>query len=326
MKSRTTDPCKERLGMRALFVFTPAESKRLIAKAVARLPEVKRAMQSGEIVITHGSTNVRVAEEILGECPNADKFLSGLIINRILCVTQAEEKPPMIVIKNGKQVAPSLTMEETLENFNAGSVFIKGANAVDTEGNVGVHVASPLGGTIGYAYATLSARGCHLIVPVGLEKLVPSVRRAAQHCGQDTFYYVQGIRIGMIPIMNARVITEIEAFQILFDVEAIHIGGGGLNGSEGSVVIVAEGDKNNLDRAIELIESIKGEPVLRPRKSLCSNCLRADKGLTKISQEQVPCEGGGLFCMYQGKKEEELPHFIDPNRRNLSGRLSEGKG
>jgi hypothetical protein len=79
--------------MRALFVLTPPESKRFIAKAVAQLPEVKNAKEDGEIVIAHGSTNVRVAEEILGECPERDKFLSGLIINRILCLTQAEEKP-----------------------------------------------------------------------------------------------------------------------------------------------------------------------------------------------------------------------------------------
>ena len=41
--------------MKALFVFTPPESKRLIAKAVAGLDEVKRAKVSGKILIGHGS-------------------------------------------------------------------------------------------------------------------------------------------------------------------------------------------------------------------------------------------------------------------------------
>ncbi|MBW2000707.1 MAG: hypothetical protein JRJ29_22445, partial [Deltaproteobacteria bacterium] len=58
------------MKMRALFVLTPPESKRLIAKAVSRLPEVERAKECGEIAIGHGSTNVRVAEEILGFCPD----------------------------------------------------------------------------------------------------------------------------------------------------------------------------------------------------------------------------------------------------------------
>jgi len=65
-------------------------------------------------VIGHGGTNVYVAEEILGECPDREKFLSGLIINRILCVTQAEEKPPLLVLRNGERIAPGATMEETL--------------------------------------------------------------------------------------------------------------------------------------------------------------------------------------------------------------------
>ena len=291
--------------LRALFVFTPPESKRFIAKAVARLPEVQTAGAEGEVAIGHGATNVCVAEEIFGECPDRDSYLSGLIINRILCVTQAEEKPPMLVWRKGVRVPPGPTMEETLRDFGAGSVFIKGANAVDPDRNVGMLVANPAGGTIGWSYGILSARGSHLIVPVGLEKLIPSVREAARSCGQDTFYYCQGIRVGMIPIMNAKVVTEIEAFRILFDLEAIHIGGGGLQESQGSVVLVAEGEKEKLDQAIALIESIKGETSLHPRKSLCSNCVPT---ILILHDEGVRREV--KYCMYQGRTEEELPFFM----------------
>ncbi len=297
--------------MRALFILTPSESKRLIAKAVARLPEVQRAKEEGEIIIGHGSTNVRVAEEILGECPKRNHFISGLIINGILCVTQAEEKPPMIVIRRGKLVPPELTMEEVLQNFNADSVFIKGANAIDPAGNVGVFVAHPSGGTIGYGYGILSARGCKLIVPIGLEKLIPSVPEASKLCGQDTLYYSQGIPIGMVPMMNARVITELESMRILFDLEAHHVGGGGVDGSEGSVVVAAEGSKEDLDRAIPLMEAIKGEPPLRPRKSLCLDCLPTTPSMLAKAKEQFA--GRKIrFCRFRGKKEEELPHYLQP--------------
>jgi hypothetical protein len=140
---------------------------------------------------------------------------------------------------------------------------------------------------------------------VGLEKLVPSIQKAAKSVGQKTFYYCQGIKIGMIPIMNAKVITEIDAFRILFDLEAIHIGGGGQSGSEGSVVLVAEGDKKALDQAIDLIESIKGEPPPQPKKSLCINCVPTIPSVKdlSISKEEER-------CMFQGKREEELPPFM----------------
>jgi hypothetical protein len=299
-------------AMRGAFVLTPSESKRFIAKAVVQLPEVKKAFAEGEIVIGHGSTNVYVAEEILGECPGRDRFLSGLIVNGTLCLTQAEEKPPMIMIRKGKRVLPELTMEDTLKNFGGGSVFIKGANAVDKDGNAGVFVAHGSGGTIGYAYGILSARGCHLIVPIGLEKLVPSVPEAARLCGQDTFYYSQGVRIGMVPLMNARVITEIEAFHILFGLTAHQIGGGGVNGSEGSVILVAEGKKEDLDRAIALIESIKGEPPLRPKKSFCISCLPTTPSLLASPDLQFAGKES-KHCMFRGKKEEELPTYLQPS-------------
>ena len=77
--------------------------------------------------------------------------------------------------------------------------------------------------------------------------------------------------------------------------------------SQGSVVLVAEGEKEKLDRAIALIEPIKGEPSLRPRKSACTNC---------VPTVMILNDGGvkreAKYCMYQGLTDEELPHFMKP--------------
>ena len=83
--------------MRAVFALNPWESKRLIGRAVSRLPEVIRAYEETQIVIAHGSTNVYVAEEILGYCPERDKYASGQVINGTLCQTESAEKPPKII-------------------------------------------------------------------------------------------------------------------------------------------------------------------------------------------------------------------------------------
>jgi len=109
----------------------------------------------------------------------------------------------------------------------------------------------------------------------------------------------------MIPIMNATVVTEIEAFRILFDLRAVHVGGGGIGDSQGAVVLVAEGEKEPLDRAIALIASIKGEPSLAPRKSACANCLP-----TILVQSDAGVRREVKYCMFQGLGEEELPAFI----------------
>ncbi|RPJ34138.1 MAG: hypothetical protein EHM27_17505, partial [Deltaproteobacteria bacterium] len=71
--------------MRALFVLTTSESKRLIGKAVARMELVQRAREKGKLLISHGSTNVYVIEEILGkemasELWCRDHYVSGVLL------------------------------------------------------------------------------------------------------------------------------------------------------------------------------------------------------------------------------------------------------
>lgn len=121
-------------------------------------------------------------------------------------------KTAMIMVRKGEVIPPGLTMEGTLKDFGADSVFIKGANAIDLHGNVGVYVANHSGGTVGFAIGTHFARGSQLVVPVGLEKLIPSVQKAAKRLGQDTVNYSMDIKIGMVLLMNAKVITEVQSF------------------------------------------------------------------------------------------------------------------
>ncbi len=297
--------------MRALFVLTPAESKRLIGKAVAEIEEIKRAKEHAKILIGHGSTNVCVAEEILGrekvaELMNPDSYLSGVILRGILCTTLGEEKPPILVLHRGVLEPPAFTMAELLRDFGRDSVFIKGANAVDPEGNAGVFMAHQEGGTIGWAIGTILARGIRLIVPVGLEKLIPSVKKAVTLCGSQTLDYCQGLRVGLMPLSGAKVITEIQALEILAGVETYHVASGGCTGSEGAVTLVAEGDTEAMEKAIQIIESIKGEPPLHPRKGICLTCVPVSPAQPKDYKHNELL----LRCSHQGKSEEEIPPYL----------------
>jgi hypothetical protein len=295
--------------MRALFILTPSESKRLIGKAVAEMEEVKRAKQYGKMIIGHGSTNVYVAEEILGkekfsELTDGDKFLSGVIIRGVPCATLAEEKPPILFLNKGVVEPPAPTMAEMVLQFDRNCVFIKGANAVDPEGNAGVFMASPEGGTIGWAIGVLLVRGIKTIVPVGLEKLIPSVKKAVGLCGQQMLDYSSGLKAGMMPIANATVITEIEALKILSGVESTHVASGGCSGSEGSVTLISEGDPDAVEQAIRWVESIKGEPQLMPRKGICLTCNPTSPAQSKDYKFSE------IVCGYARKTEEQLPHYL----------------
>ncbi len=47
------------------FILTSAAGKRLIAKATASHPSIKKALKSGTVVIIAGTTRGYVAEELL---------------------------------------------------------------------------------------------------------------------------------------------------------------------------------------------------------------------------------------------------------------------
>jgi len=297
--------------MRALFVLTTSESKRLIGKAVARMELIQRAMKKGKLLISHGSTNVYVVEEILGkeiasELWCRDNYVSGALLRGNLCTIPAGDKPPILILNKGKVEAPALTMAEILKGFDQNSAFVKGANCLDPEGNAAAFVAHPEGGTIGWAIGHLWSQGIPLITPVGLEKMIPSVKKAVSLCGQQTFDYCQGLKVGLVPMVGARVVTEVESLKSLAGVEAFHIASGGQSGSEGAVTLVCEGESTAVRKAIGLIESIKGEPPLLPRKAVCETCVLT----SPVQPKGYRFEVSGKRCMFEGKKEKDLPLYL----------------
>ena len=295
--------------MRAVFSLNPWESKRLIGRAVSKLPEVAYALSHAQLGIAHGSTNVFVAEEVLGYCPERDKYASGQVINGTLCQTESSEKPPILRLVKGKPVPPVPTMDETMAGWDDKCVFIKGANAVDPEFNAAIFNAHPGAGTIGFAFGKICGMGIPLIVPVGLEKLIPSVKLASTQLGHARVDYFNGQKIGMLPLINAKVITEIQAFKILFGLDAVHVGGGGVSGSEGTIVLSVEGDKQSVNESIEEINTIKGEPPLNLKKALCETCIPSTPALRTADGSQV-IEQTEKTCIYSGTLETDLPDWF----------------
>ena len=258
--------------MKALITLTSTESKRLIAKAVAAHPDVKKALEKGRIIISGGTTNGYVVEELTHKSIDKSNYTFGIVNQGLHCITAAENRKEMIPLCLVDGDASDKSAAEILKEFTNHDVFIKGANAVDPDGNVGVLVASPVGGTIGGAYPTLVSRKSKLIVPVGLEKLIPSVLDAADTAGMFDWDYSLGMRCSLWPITDAYVVTELEAFDILCDVEAVHFSSGGTGASAGAVTIALLGDEVKIRDAVTLVKSIKGEPPLLDSKRSCSTC------------------------------------------------------
>lgn len=261
----------------ALVVLNPSESRRLLAKATVALPEVRRAFDQGMIIIGRGVTNAYVTEELLGIRVEPKAGLACGMVCRGM--TNAYLGPPATthhVIQRGKAVEDADSKQAILE-FGPEDVFIKGANAIDPQGNAGIFASSQVGGTIGMAWPVVTPRGAHLIMPVGLEKLIPSVITAAKSTGIHHFKWSMGLPARLMPVVLGKVVTEIEALALLAGVKATHIASGGVGGSEGAVVLSIEGEEQRVEQAFELIKSIKGEPpVTMPASPLIGSAADYD--------------------------------------------------
>lgn len=276
--------------MKAAFTLIPSESRRLIAKAVVQMKEIKTAMEKAYVVLNGGTSNGYIAQELFGmKDLKPETFTAGTSTHRLLCVTEAEKRTPFpIIYYHGKR--SSATLKDALNDFHPETVLIKGANAVDPTGRAAVIAAGFDGGTMGATIGTVVSQGLKYIVPVGLEKLVASVDCSAAFTGAKTFDYTMGADFGMFCIPNALVVTEIEAFKILSGVEAMHVASGGIGESAGSVVLVVQGDPENVRKAVSIVESIKGEPTIPGFKGNCEKCP--------------------YRCVYAGKKTEQLPAWL----------------
>ena len=242
--------------MKASVVLRPGAAKRLVAKGVATIPAVKNAMKNGTIVITLGTTNAFVAEELLAEPIDRNAFAAGFIDDRFNVNARLGEMGE-IVIRNGERT--EIDVQELLDSLTAGDVLIKGGNAIDPWGNVGVLMSSAAAGTVGRYYSTALARGVDIVVPISLQKAIHTlVNDLAAEMGSGKLDLSSGLTCGLHPLVG-RVVTEIDALEALFPVQVMQIANGGAGDGAGSVSLLISGQERDVRGAFELVTGYAGE-------------------------------------------------------------------
>ena len=279
--------------MKTVFTLTSAESRRLIAKAVVAMPEFKKAWESAYLLLAGGTTNAFIAQELLGrDGIEPGRCTVGISTDGLLCVTNPDSRKsfPNVFYKGEKS---DKTLVEALADFHAETVVIKGANAVDMNGYVGIITSGFDGGTVPRIIGPVTSKGLKFITPVGLEKLVPSVQASAKALGGATHIDISmGADPGMYCIGTSTIVTEIEAIKMLFNADATLVCCGGVGGNEGAVTLAVDGDEKDIKALVEFLETeIKGEPPVKGNKGICEVCRYK-------------------FCRYCGKKAEELPAWM----------------
>lgn len=279
--------------MKAVFTLKSAESRRLLAKAVIKMPEFQAAWKNAYVILAGGTTNAYIAQELLGrDAYEPQNCTVGTSSSGVLCVTHPDSRKIFpTIFKQGKAMS-DMTIEQALNDFSIDTVIIKGANAIDPNGNVGIITSGFDGGTIPKVIGTMTSTGLTMINPVGLEKLVSSVPAACRAVGAKRTDVSLGANFGMYCLSTTTPVTEIEALDILFGVKATHVASGGIGGNEGAVILAVDGEDEVVNACVEFIETqVKGEPAVPGNKGICETC-------------------NYKTCRYCGKKADELPEWL----------------
>ena len=245
--------------MKASAVLNSTTAKRLIAQGVAAHPIVTAAMAKGTVIVTLGTTNGYVAAELLCAPVDQGAFAAGVIDDRWNINARLGEASDL-VLKDGAQVP--FDEKAVITGLTAGDVVIKGGNALDPFGTVGVLLAAATGGTVGRYIPTAIARGVDVVIPISLAKSIHTpIGELAQAMGSRKSDLHMGLPCGMYPL-TGHVVTEIEALELLFNVRATHVCSNGIGVGQGSISLWIEGEDAQVQAAFERVQELAALPEI----------------------------------------------------------------
>ncbi len=267
--------------MKATVTLTPEESRRLIARAVAQMDVVKSAMRKGVIGLGLCTSSGYVAEELLGKKIDMTLYCCGYIHKDGWCYMPPENRVGAntgeLIFLDGEPKwlrFPEESISNYISKMGPQDVIVKSGNIRDIEGRVGSLLGDPDGGEAGRYLPHILAKGITLIVPTTINKTLPvRLDQLLGAMGTKAIpkKYSYGLICGMLPLPGI-VVTEIEAFKWLANVEALPVAAGGFGSGAGCVSFLLRGSEDEVDDGWSLVGKIKGEPRLEDLVRECRTC------------------------------------------------------
>lgn len=238
--------------------LTVSESKRLIAKGIFANKEVRERLRNGMVIITLGTTNTYIAEELAGLQAPRGSFVTG----RIYPTGKGDfakdlKRRSEIVLVNGK--VSDLSYAEALARMTEKDIVLKGANMLNyAKRQAAVCVGAPDGGTVARLRKYTDRGKGRWIVPVGLEKETTQDLFEMQRLVNESPRRAKGtVRLSAT---QGNVYTEIEAVREFADIDVFVTAKGGIDGAEGGVSLLLCGTVEEVEKALGVIEQVIGEP------------------------------------------------------------------
>ena len=245
--------------------LTVSESKRLIAKGLAQNKDIQDRLKNGMIIITLGTTNTYIAEELA----NLDAPRGSFVTGRIFPSSKEDfaknlKRHPEIILIKGK--VTEIFYEDALSQMQPEDIVLKGANMLNyAKRQAAVCVGAPDGGTVARLRKYTDQGKGRWIVPIGLEK----------ETTQDLFEMQALVNNSKnrdkttvrLNATDGNVYTEIEAIKEFADIDVFVTAKGGVDGAEGGVSLLLCGTATEVNKAREVVSGILGEPEFTVKKA-----------------------------------------------------------
>lgn len=251
----------------AQVVLTAPESRKLIARALSQLDEVRDALKSSKIVVCTGSISPDILEALgFGPIQEEERglYICGMIRGEGLCTTDFDVVRSATFIERGSLIEKS--GREFMKNFGAGDVYIKSPNILDRNGVAGVLAGAPECGGVGRMVYEIEE--CGYIAPTLLLKSAPidlydlSETVTPEDYKRDASGFVRyscGMPVNLVPLPErTKVVTEIEAIERVFGLSAKPIGMSGVGSGADTVALSVEGPEEDVQCFWDYVCSIKG--------------------------------------------------------------------
>ena len=239
--------------------LTVSESKRLIAKGIAANKDVKDRLENGIVIITLGTTNTYLAEELAGLSAPRGSFVTGRIFpSSKEDFARGMKRQSEIVLMKGKPA--DISYADALARMNAKDIVFKGATMVNyAKRQAAVCVGAPDGGTVAKLRKYTDEGKGRWIVPVGLEKETTQDLFEIQKITNGDIQRGKGtVRLN---VTQGNIYTEIEAMKEFADVDVHVTAKGGVDGAEGGVSLLICGTKAEVEKAENIVKQLQGEPT-----------------------------------------------------------------
>lgn len=280
-----------------IVTLTSSESKRLIAKYIPGIPIVAEAMKHGIVNLQMSSTNGYIYEELSGKDIDKSAHVCGFISGAGGCAAYLPDcnKRECYFDRGAEKHMnfPLGDFDKLFLRMGKQDVIIKSGNLLDRDGNACVFVGEPSGdgGEWGKAYDYVKKRGIQVIVPMTLNKSANvTVSQVTEFSKVNEVDWQRTHVMADAVLLPGLVVTERDAIRQLCGAESLPVAMNGVSSGEGTVTLGIYGAADAVDKAWELVTSVKGEPPLNvePR---CGQCLALrNKGLC-VAQQRIFTRG-----------------------------------